>query len=324
MGSAMPPKDKAVLEGLPIPPPGIEVEFLPSERMPMAPTPAAPASKKGRVPGITLALVFLFIALGVVFEVFGYLIGLGLGPDAAELCATLGLGVGTAVGILALGGKRLLTVNASVVGTALKKGWWLLAVSGALFALDLVGILQENQFVLADNWPVRLLWTFVFCLAIGFSEEGMFRGLLLGGFMDVSGKSRRGLYIAVILSALVFGIAHVDWGALVWTDPLQVSQAFLKIMQTGMLGYFFAALVVQTRSVVGPALLHAFSNFLLMVVLIGLMGESVETNYVTTGEEALPTIFLYLTIIVLYIPLVVIGTGMLKKAEVPDRGELHK
>ena len=61
-----------------------------------------------------------------------------------------------------------------------------------------------------------------------------------------------------------------------------------------------------------------------MMVAIGLLGQDMEPSYVYTGEDALPTVFLYLTIIVLYIPIVVIGTGMLKKAQVPDRGELHR
>lgn len=313
--------DHAVPEGLPVPPPGIVADPILAER-PRAT--AKTTTRRGRTPALTLALVFLFIAVAVVLEVFGYLIGMGLGTDAAELCGTLGLGVGAALGMLALGGKRLLVANASTLGTALKKGWWLLAVSGGLCALDFVGIVQEGQFALADGWPLRLLWTFAFCLAIGFAEEGMFRGLLLGGFMDASGKSRRGLFVAVVLSSLVFGSAHVDWGTLVWTDSLQVAQALLKIVQTGMLGYFFCALVVHTRSVAGPALLHALSNFLLMMVAIGLLGQDMEPSYVYTGEDALPTVFLYLTIIVLYIPIVVIGTGMLKKAQVPDRGELHR
>ena len=140
--------------------------------------------------------------------------------------------------------------------------------------------------------------------------------------MAAFGGTRRGLVVSVIVTSLAFGAAHVMWTELDYTDALQVAQAVLKVMQTGIYAVFLSAQVVRTREVWGVGLLHGLDDWLLLVVSVVLGGGSIETEYVAAGDDALPTSILYLVVIALYIPLLVRGIKMLKKAPVPDYGPM--
>jgi membrane protease YdiL (CAAX protease family) len=64
--------------------------------------------------------------------------------------------------------------------------------------------------------PLRLAGWFAVSLAVGFGEEGIFRGVILEAIRDAgtsAGRERR----AIVLSALLFGLAHL--GAITAADP---------------------------------------------------------------------------------------------------------
>jgi membrane protease YdiL (CAAX protease family) len=258
-----------------------------------------------------------------VFQIFGYVIG-SLFGDTGELSATIGSSIGAACGIVALGGVSLIRPDLQAVVLAFKKGWWAILVAAALFVFGIIESFVLTSGEVVPGWPLRILWLCTLCAAIGFSEEGMFRGILLGGVLDVCGKNLQGIIMAAGISALLFGVAHVEWWSMNWLDPLQVIQAVLKMIQTGTLGFFFAALVVKGESIWGVAILHGLSDLLIMIPSIGLLGESANVSYVNSGEEAIGTIFLYLIVIAVYLPLVWSGVKMLREVPVPDRGAFHK
>lgn len=85
-------------------------------------------------------------------------------------------------------------------------------------------------------WLVLL----TFSLAPGICEEVTFRGFILSGF----GRSRR-MWLAVVLSALTFGIMHMI--------PQQVFNATL-------LGLVLGLLAVRSRSLLPPVLFHMIYN----------------------------------------------------------------
>lgn len=284
--------------------------------------PQRPA-KRGRKPGTTLLLSFLMFVGVFVFQIFGYVIG-SLFGDTGELSATIGSAVGATCGMVALGGVSLIRPDLQAIVLAFKKGWWAIFIGAALFVF---GIMESFVFAsgeIVPDWPVRVLWLCALCAAIGFSEEGMFRGILLGGVLDVCGKNRQGIIMAAGISALLFGVAHVEWWSMNWLDPLQAIQAVLKMIQTGTLGFFFAALVIKGKSIWGVAILHGLSDLLIMIPSIGLLGESATVSYVNSGEDAIATIVLYLVVIAVYLPLVWSGVKMLREVPVPDRGAFHK
>ena len=221
---------------------------------------------------------------------------------------------------VALGGKQLFTYSNDDRKIAWKAIWWSIAISAVMMVLSIWDTISEGIEIVPD-WPINLAYALFLCVGIGFFEEGMCRGALLGGLMAKFGRTKAGVWFAVILSSLAFGAMHIDFSSDI--DPsnwLTMAQAALKILQTGMYGFVLAAVAVRTRSIFWPALLHGLDDFLLFVPDVVLLGDTVETEYVSTGDDAMVSVIFYIIICVLYIPLVVKGVKLLLSVEAPDRG----
>lgn len=100
--------------------------------------------------------------------------------------------------------------------------------------------------------PAKIVVLIIVTLLIGFQEEAIFRGILLGAFRP------QGVMKAVLVSAALFGIIHIN-SLLVGRDPIfvlsQVVASFLGAIGLG-------ALRIRTNTVVPLVLLHAFNDFL--------------------------------------------------------------
>ena len=224
--------------------------------------------------------------------------------------------------IVILGGRQLFRYSDDDRKIAWKAVWWSIAISAVMMCMSIWDYISEGTEIVSD-WPINLAYAAALCLGIGFFEEGMVRGCLLGGLMAKFGRTKAGIWFAVIVSSLVFGAMHIDFSSdLDSSDMLTYAQAGLKILQTGMYGFVLAAVAVRTRSIIWPALLHGLDDFLLFVPDVVLLGDTVETEYVSTGEDAMYSVIFYIIICVLYIPLVVKGAKLLFEAEAPDRGAM--
>ncbi len=289
------------------------------------PVPSASPSPRrtSRNGAMTFGLSLFLIVLVVVFEIIGYAIA-GLTGLDADLMITLFGALGAVLSIIILGGISLLRPNASKLLRAWKEGWWCIAVSVGLSGYDIVMTLASGETLVTEGWLLRTLGVLLLCLAVGASEEAVFRGLVLNGALDAFGKKKIGIVLVSVIVSIGFGAAHVVWGDLDYSDPLSILQAVLKTIQTGTYGFFLAALTIRTGDLVGPMLLHAFDDFFLMLPSVGLYGETVTTEYVHSGEDAIPTIMLYVIIILLYLPLVWRGVKLLIETTAPQRGAFHK
>ncbi len=100
--------------------------------------------------------------------------------------------------------------------------------------------------------PRTIVTYAVLMLLVGFAEETFFRGLILRSLRPV------GLYLAVILSALLFGLPHLLNALSGLWDPVFTLVDSLAAVGIGIT---FAAFVVRTGSLWPPILLHALINF---------------------------------------------------------------
>ena len=90
----------------------------------------------------------------------------------------------------------------------------------------------------------------IFLFAVGAAEEILSRGVVFGILL------RHGLPIAAIASSLMFGLMHINVYIGHW-DPWQ---AYWHVMSAASFGFFACALMVVTKSLWMPILLHFFSN----------------------------------------------------------------
>ena len=266
---------------------------------------------KGRRGSKTL-LAFAMFLLVPIFEVIGYLIGGGLGLDV-NITVYVGGAVGAVIGMLVLGWRDLVTPRASAIKESLRMGWWLLACDTLLLAFEVYSFASGGSWHIDDGWPLRTLGVLVMCLGVGVCEECMFRGLLFGGLLSRKRGTDADVQKMAVIASVAFGLAHVEWWALDYGDPMSWTQAILKVVQTGMLGLFLTAVTVKTRNITGCMLLHGLSNFMLMVTSVGLMGDTPDVEYVTSGPDSVAVVFTYIMVILMYVPLLVSAICVFRK-----------
>lgn len=223
-----------------------------------------------------------------------------------------------------LGGIRYYRFDVKKIGFALKSCWWMLLVDTAMGIWDISDYLAEGT-ELVPNWGLRLVLIVVICIGVGISEEGMFRGLALGGLLGPFGSKKWGVVAACVLSSLAFGAIHVIPVEPSDLNPLGIAQMILKTLQTGVCGLIWAAVVIRSDDMWGVAFAHGLTDLPLMVSEALFYSGDMTTEYVASGEEeAIYTIVMYLIIIALYLPLVVRSVKILREAEAPDYGPFFK
>ena len=279
-----------------------------------------PRGSTGKLAGAFLSMLVVFAG-----EIGGYILSLVLGWDE-NILTTAGGALGAVIMMALLGGASYLKPSAKAIGKTFKFLWWIMAVAVLLMVWEFTEYRGEG-YQISPDWLLRTIEAFALCMCIGISEEATFRGLVFGGLLTKLGHKRNTLMVATAVTAVLFGMAHIDWTVLSWSDPLSLAQAFLKICQTGMYSVMLSAVMLETHNITGPMLFHALDDFLLFVVSVGLFGESSETEYVTTSstEDAIYSIIFYLIIIAIYAPTFYKSIkALLHDVEVPDFGPFIK
>lgn len=269
-----------------------------------------------------LVLAALLIVGTMVAEAlaFGIALLLGLPDDSlwSEIVLELSGAVAAVLGVIALGGRRWASVSRDDVAFTFRFGWWCLALSVGLMGLDLWDCLASAMPV-SPEWPSRVIELTLFTLSIGIYEEFLFRGLVFNGLLAVMGGTHRGVWRAVILTSLLFGLAHVDFGT-DFAEPAMVAQAILKVLQTGIYSVMLCVIVLRTRRLGGVSLYHGLDDLLILLPSVALFAEPLDTEYVLAGEEGLSAIWFYLVIIVLYMPFLIKSVRELRRGQDVYRG----
>lgn len=231
--------------------------------------------------------------------------------------------------VAALGGARALAPSSRGLSRTLREGFYTVGVALALCGIEMVSVLElaSEGAGPSPTWLLDLIQTAALCVTVGLYEEALFRVLLLGGLLSRHGGTRGGLVASVLISSIVFGMAHVTGSASL--DPFVLVQMLLKTAQTGCIGLLFGIVYLRTRSFFGVVALHALADFFLMVPTVvssgadGLLGSYVSegTGYleILLGVSIIVT---YVVVIALYAPAAARAWKMLESAPVPEAGPL--
>ncbi len=106
---------------------------------------------------------------------------------------------------------------------------------------------------LRGNLPLLLLALPAVWFVSSFGEEVLYRGFLITRLAEMGGGGKAALRIALVISAVVFGLAHFDWG-------------IVGIVQTTLMGLALAiAYIVSKRNLWTLILAHAYMDTVLFV-----------------------------------------------------------
>ena len=108
-----------------------------------------------------------------------------------------------------------------------------------------------------DKGPAAILLYAMLCLGVGFFEEMAFRGCFFPILLQRRGNSRLDVFIAIVLSSVIFGLVHVVnlfAGSGIVPVVMQVGYSFL-------IGGMCSVILVKTRCIWYCVLLHSVYNF---------------------------------------------------------------
>lgn len=103
-----------------------------------------------------------------------------------------------------------------------------------------------------------IVYFLIVTLAIGIYEELLCRGLLFNAFKIYFGDTKKGIYLSVILSSLLFGVMHLT--NLIWSPSLIIS-TICQVIYAAFVGFLFCVIYYRSDNLISCMLLHGIFDF---------------------------------------------------------------
>ncbi len=203
--------------------------------------------------GLSFAVVVYLLAPVVIWRLFFHLL-IGRTWTVSIMWECVNLLICIVVAPLLANGVRH-TINWSTTLRGLALDWPELMFAFAFFYVP----------VIAAGAPGGVVGPALFSLSVGFSEEMLFRVLILGWLITRMSTER-----AVLLSAFIFGIAHLHELSLV---------GLMNIVPQFMGGIVLGAIYLRTRNPLGGVIAHTLWDWpIFMAYGLGVSGGSTEAG----------------------------------------------
>ena len=252
--------------------------------------------------GICFLANYLILQLLPKLVAFGFM-KMGNPISSANLATKYGMGIGIRiVGSLAF--LMIIFRFRYQKYFTMKFQWNTLVISWLFFAYILLNVEIHAE----SQWSVGLIALMIVeAMAVGMYEEIVFRGLILTYLLKRFEGQRKGIYGAVIAGSVIFGCSHFF--------NLISGAGFLpvlgQVIYTTMIGFALSAIFIRSQgNLVWCAILHGLYD-----VAAGFSDFEIKKQAVPSAQSfQLETILPYLWGICLFIPLLVYGIILLKKA----------
>jgi len=132
-------------------------------------------------------------------------------------------------------------------------------IIGSIIMANITGIPEGANMTgydyLKDNIGMLILTLAGVYIVSSFGEEDIYRGFLITRISQIGADSKKATIIAIVLSSIIFGLIHYDWGP-------------MGIVQTGFMGLALGICYVKLKKRLWILILaHAYMDTILMVQL---------------------------------------------------------
>ena len=188
-----------------------------------------------------------------------------------------------------------------VVGLSPKYKWTHKILNVTPVYLFIIGIASVISKDFSEVVPINTLTLLIGCLAVGFAEEFIFRGIIQGLLLKKNAHKKNGIVMSVFFAALIFGLFHL----LNLFKNGNATAVIIQVVYATIIGFFFGVLVLKTNRIIPLAITHALINFFFSLQF--LPGLNTPQN-ISTDETSVAAILIVL-------PLLIIGFINLRKLD---------
>lgn len=199
-------------------------------------------------------------------------------------------------------------------------GFWYGIKVGALvvffgivvFSNDLSEISSQGQLQ-----PILHILIFIIdMLLLGFTEEVVFRGIIQNKMYECFDmKTKKGIYLAIICSGLIFGSCHI----LNVFSGISFPAALKQTIGVCGMGMYFSAIYYRCKNIYALIFLHAFNDFA-SLAKSGMWGIGTETFIIENSDS----LALFGLIFYFALTLFLLRKSKLPKQEKPQISESSK
>lgn len=167
-----------------------------------------------------------------------------------------------------------------------------------LFIIGLLSVISKDFSLIDISNLLLLLFA---CLAVGFAEEYIFRGLFQPLFLKKYGLRKNGIFTSILLTSLFFGAFHL----LNLTKNDNTAQVLIQVIYATFIGFFFGVVVLKTNKLIPVAITHALIDFFFLLSF--LPGIKVSQEVLDDSVSIAP--------IIITLPLFIIGLFIYRKLD---------
>ena len=102
--------------------------------------------------------------------------------------------------------------------------------------------------------------TAIFALLVGIYEEFLCRGWLLNEFLERYGETKKGVWISIIASGIIFGLIHF-----INVSSNGFAGTVTQVLSASATGILFGFIYYRTKNIWACVFLHGFYDFCLML-----------------------------------------------------------
>jgi membrane protease YdiL (CAAX protease family) len=220
----------------------------------------------------TLFSLILFLILGMILSTIFKSFNLSQGlPYVTEIVSELVMAVIAILIIKKLGLFNSKLFSKNNLGLGLKLGSFVI-LTGVIQLVIYLSLNYNNplNFALAP-----IIGAIIYSFAVGIYEEVFMRGLILQNLMLNYGYSKKGIYKALILAAVFFGLAH-----LINLTHAPLIDTLVQVVYAMTAGIILGAVFLRTRSLLSVILLHSIFDLFTYLTTAVYAGHFVSYNLI--------------------------------------------
>ncbi|MEZ4944019.1 MAG: type II CAAX endopeptidase family protein [Cyclobacteriaceae bacterium] len=188
-----------------------------------------------------------------------------------------------------------------IAGLSTKYTWNFKYLNAIPLYIILLGLVSVIAAELAKIEPLNLIILLLSCLAVGFAEELLFRGILQSFFLKKFINQKSGILLGTFIPAVAFGLFHL----INILKGVSLLPVLIQVVFATFIGFFFGVLLLKTNKLIPIAITHALINFFFSLQnLPNLLSEVAQE---ATNASIAP--------IIIFLPLFIIALLLLKKID---------